>query len=300
MGKEKGNKDAREYWLTVNFYRWEFLRRSKEYREFYKRVKKEYLIPLRKFEADLAKKGLTMNKIHAGKLSTYGPPDLVEQKRNLQNAHDVLGEEIYNKFGLSWRLMEKHYPKEMLNPNKRISKEAVVYADYQRYSPYYKNLVFQPHIKRITDMPSSDFERFRGLNPTYEIFAISTGGEPYISDEALELIAGYIKETFEIYPKSQFIKNPFLLDPCEPIRGKTLKLQAKKLSEHWDDLLKTWDLLEKAMMKERTQIMAMETIADKLNISYEAVRSRIRQARKLITEAAQARFYASNKDIPLG
>jgi hypothetical protein len=220
----------------------------------------------------------------------------VEQKRALQNAHDVLSKEAYDKFGLSWLLMEKHYPKDMLNPKKRISKDAIVFADYQRYSMHYNDLVFHPHIKRITDMPSSDFERFRGLNPTHEIFAISTWGEP-ILDKTMELFAGFIKETFKCDPKKPFMKNPFLLDPCEPIRGKTWGLQAKKLSEHWDELLNTWDLFEKAMMKEGTQNGAMDSVADKLNISFEAVRSRIRQARKLIAEASQGRFYSPNIDI---
>lgn len=289
--------DDRKYWITINFYRWEFLRRSKAYRDLYKRIKNEYLIPFKKFDVALEKAGLHIDRIHAGKLSEIGPPDLVEQKRNLQNAHDVLSEEVYNKFGLSWRLMGKHYPKEMLNPNKRISKDAVVFADYQRYSPYYKDFLFYPHIKRITDMPFSDFASFRGLNPTHEIFAISTWGEPYISDEAMELIAGYIKETFEIYPKEPFMKNPFLLEPCERIKGTTLKLKAKKLSEHWDVLLKTWDLFVEAIRKERTQNIAMGIIAAELNISFEAARSRIRNARKLISEAAQRRFYTPNKDI---
>lgn len=298
--EEKKKGDEKDYCLTINFYRWEFLRRSKEYQKFYKRLKKEYLIPLKKFEADLKEQGLTMDKIHTGRLSAKyfnSPSDLVKQKRTLQNAHNVMSEEVYNKFGLSWFLMEKHYPKEMLNPNKKISKDAVIFTDYQRYSPCYEDFVFHPHIKRITDMPSSDFERFRALNPSHEIFAISTWGENDISDKAIEVIAEIIKETFKNHPKKPFIKNPFLLDQCEPIRGRTLGLQAKKLSEHWADLLKTWDLFEKAMMKESTQGMAMNSVADKLNISFEAVRSRIRQSRKLISEANQGRFYTPTQDI---
>jgi hypothetical protein len=297
MGKENLKTTDRDYWLTINFYRWEFLRRSKEYRDFYKQIKTDYLIPFKKFEAALKKAGLNINRILASKLMPVGLADLVEQKLNLQDVHNTLSEEAYNKFGLSWLLMGKHYPKEMLNPNKKISRAAVVFADYQRYSPYYKDLVFQPHIKRITGMPSGDFERFRGLNPTYEVFAISTWGEPYISDEAMESMSEFIKETFKVYPQKKFVKNPFLLEPCKPIRGDTLQLQEKRLSEHWDTLLKTWDLIEMARKMDRTQINAMLTAAKKLNISFEAVRSRVRQARKLITEAAQARFYSSNTDI---
>ena len=295
MEKEKVKKFDCGYWLTINFYRWEFLRRSKEYRDFYKRIKNDYLIPLKKFDAALKKAGLNINRIHASKLMPVGPSDLVEQKRNLQTANKALREEVYNKFGLSWCLMEKHYPREMLNPNKTISRDAIVFADYQQYSSCYNSLVFQPHIKRITNMPAGDFENYRVLNPTYEIFAVSTWGEPHVSDEAMKVIAEYIKETFELYPSKQSVMNPFLLAPCKPIRGETLKLQEQKLAAHWDELLKTWDLIEKAKKATRTKNDAMFIAAEQLYISHEAVRSRLRQVSKLITEAAQARFYTSRK-----
>jgi len=267
-GKRTITKYDREYWLTINFYRWEFLRRSKAYRDFYQEVKDDYLNPSKKFRSDLTDKYSSLSEI----------------------AHE--------NFGLSWPLMVIHYPKKMLNPNKKIQKDHIVFADYQQYSPFYKDLHFVPHIKRITDLSPSDFKEFRSSNRTHEIFAISTWGAKTISDEEMEVIAGFIRETFAEKQKPLKIKNPFLLAPGEEIRGATLKLKTKTLAGHLEELLKTWDLFQEKMKSERTVENAMFAVADELDIkSDETVRSRIRNARKYIKEASQGRFITPHTDI---
>jgi hypothetical protein len=294
--RERKPNDDRDYWLTINFYRWEFLRRSKEYNEFYEKVKQQYLKPLKKYGAELRKRGLSHRQISAGRLHNTGPSDLVEQLRFLQEQRTLLSEQAHQQFNLSWRLMEKHYPKTLLNPSKRIKRGSVVFADYQQFSPYYNDLVFQPVIKSLTGLSASDFGMFKGLNPDYEIFAISTWGEPYISDETMEAFTEIIRETFKTYPKKTVFKNSFLLEPGKPIEIKELKLQAKKISEHWNEFIKTWDMFKEEKKKGSNQTSAKQNVADKLNISFEAVRSRIKKTNQLISEASRGRFYPLNID----
>lgn len=239
MKKEKDKNSDREYWQTINKYRWEFLRRSEAYKNFYNRFNKEYLIPLK-----------------------HSPPQNVLEwsHADLSKIYKSFADEAHKSFGLSYVLIELHYPDKWLSPIRMLkSREHIIFADYQQYDSSYSSLQFLPHIT-VKDGDTAYGEKYKII-------------------------------TFEK------LINPLLLPSGERIREKTLKLQAKMLSEHLDDFLKTWDLLEKATKKERTQTNAMHTVADTLNISFETVRSRIRQARKLITEAAQARFYTPTQGI---
>lgn len=263
----KKEKQDQNYWLTVNCYRWEFLRRSQKYKEFYKRFKQDYLLPLK----------ATQSSAWRFKLS---------------HVYDSYKDEAHKKFGLSFILIEIHYPNEWLSPRKKLqSADHIIFADYQEYSPYYETLNFNPHIKRITNETSLD--NFRAHNPTHEIFAISTWGKKDIPENVLQVLAQFIKDTFKQNTGAHVLKNPFSYSQGAQMEIKPLRLQASKLSIHLDDRLKVFDTfsrIQKSYGKGGYDAALLET-ANKLNMSIGAIKTKLTETNKYISEVSNGRFY---------
>lgn len=298
MGHRKKVTEV-DYWKTINYYRWEFLRRSSDYQEFYKRIKKEYLSPLKKYEADLLKDGLNKNQVISGKLASYGPPHLVEQHRKLESAKSLLRDES-KRFGLHWYFISKHYPKTLLDPKKSLkNKDHIVFADYQIFSPFYDDVKFQPEIRRIVECPEPRY--FHTMQSSgYIFFAINTwGNKP--SEEEIRIFSEIIRDhlTEEIDKgQIQFMGNPFLLASGESIKIEPSKEGAEKIAEHFREKIEALDYFRDAMKKTTKKTAGYALVAQTFsgstpatNLSESAIRIRVNSAEMYLSEVANGRFF---------
>ncbi len=232
--EEKKRDPEFYYWQTINWYRWEFLRRSAEYKQFYKKAKKDLLAPLKHLLFEIKKRGLKWSAVRAGIASK----DIVDLKKELLKKYAAFDKEAHEAFGLHWYLADKYYslldmrePANFLNPKKSLKhREHIIFADYQKYSAYYRDFRFLPAIMQITEYPTyRNFETMK--NEGFVFIALNTWGEP-LREEDWITCRGIVKKALQGAIQQPGVTNPFLYGPSsDPIGIKTLKEQADKLGE---------------------------------------------------------------------
>jgi hypothetical protein len=281
------------YWQMINWYRWEFLRRSTEYKQFYKRVKTELLTPLKQLLSEIKKRGLKWNAVRAG----IGPKDIVDLKKELLKKYAAFDKEAQESFGLNWYLADKYYslsdmrePANFLNPKKSLKRrDDIIFSDYQKYSAYYPDFRFQPALVQITEYPTArNFETMK--NQGFIFIALNTWGNP-LTEKDWITYREKVESALQFSTRAPEATNPFLLDPSKPIEIPTLGLQAQELEKHFQESLEGVDLFDRLMKKDTKKTTVRSDIASRLGLSEGAVRKRIKNGEKYISEAAHGRFY---------